>query len=90
MKEKVGQVTPAERDEILKLFERKNSLKELVNVLNPNNEALYQKLVNDMGETCQKFQGWWDRMARQYQWEVRPNTSWTIDFDTCNIYIKDK
>lgn len=89
MKEKIGQVTTEERDEIQRLFERKNSLKELTKVLDPNNDALYQKMVNDMGETQTKFQGWWDRMAEKYQWRRSENSHWTIDFETCNIYIKE-
>ena len=90
MKEKIGQVTTEERDEIQRLFERKNSLKELVRILDPNNDAMYQKVVDDMGETQTKFQGWWDRMATKYQWTIRQDSHWTIDFETCNIYIKEK
>ena len=44
MKEKVGQVTPEEKNEIQQLFERKNGLNELAKILTPDNDALYQTL----------------------------------------------
>jgi len=62
MKKKVGQVTSEEKDEILALFERRNGLNELAKIAGSDN-ALYEKLVTDMGTTTGKFQNWWDRMA---------------------------
>ena len=89
MKKLVGQVTVEEKNEIQTLFERRNGLNELAKILTPENEALYQKLVKDMGETGTKFQQWWDNMAVKYQWESVDGGNWEIDFDTCNIYLTD-
>lgn len=89
MKKLVGQVTVEEKDEILSLFERRNGLNELAKILTPENEALYQKLVKDMGETGTKFQQWWDSMSTKYQWESTPNGHWEINFDTCEIFLND-
>lgn len=89
MKTKIGQVTPEERDEIQSLFERKNGLNELAKILAPDNDALYQKLVKDMGETSGKFQNWWDRMAAQYQWQGTENGHWEINFETCEIFLSE-
>ena len=75
----VGQVTPEERNEIQTLFERRNGFNELSKILTVENEALYEKLVKDLGETGAKFQNWGNRMGEKYNWE--------IDFDTCNIYL---
>lgn len=86
-KKTVGQVTVEEKNEIQQLFERKNGLNELAKILTPDNDALYQKLVKDMGETGIKFQNWWDRMAAKYQWEAAANGNWEINFDTCEIYL---
>ena len=52
-----------------------------------DNELLYEKLIKDMGETSSKFQGWWDRMAKQYDWERAENGNWEIDFESCDIYL---
>ena len=68
-KKKVGQVTPEEKEEILRLLERRNGLSELAKIVTADNDDLYEKLVKDMGDTSTKFQSWWDRMATKYQWE---------------------
>lgn len=86
-KKLVGQVTPEERDEIQTLFERRNGLNELSQILTVENEALYEKLVKDLGETGAKFQNWWNRMGQMYNWESVDGGNWEIDFDTCNIYL---
>ena len=83
----VGIVTPEERDEIQKLFERQNGLNELAKILTSDNTELYEKLVKDMGETSTKFQSWWTRMSQKYQWESTDNGNWEINFDTCEIYL---
>lgn len=90
MKEKVGQVTPEERTEIQQLFERRNGLNELAKILTPENDALYQKLVKDLGETGTKFQNWWDRMEEKYNWKSSPNGQWEINFDTCEIFLSEE
>lgn len=90
MKEKVGQVTPEERNEIQQLFERRNGLNDLAKILTPDNDALYQKLVKDMGETGTKFQNWWDRMSQQYNWKSIPNGHWEINFDSCEIFLTEE
>lgn len=87
MKKEIGRVTEEERDEIQMLFERRNGLNELAKVLTADNEALYDKMVKDLGETSYKFQGWWDRMGARYQWEADSNGNWEIDFQTCAIYL---
>ena len=83
----VGQVSAEERNEIQALFERRNGLNELSQILTAENEALYEKLVKNMGETSTKFRNWWDRMSEKYHWESSENGNWEIDFVTCNIYL---
>jgi len=87
IKKIVGQVSPEERDEIQKLVERKNGLTELAKILTADNGELYEKLVKDMGETCTKFQKWWDDKAKQYSWESHPKGNWEINFQTCTITL---
>ena len=86
-KKLVGQVTPAERSEIQRLFERRNGLNELAKILTVDNTELYERLITDMGETGTKFQQWWDRMANQYGWESAPDGNWEINFETCEIFL---
>lgn len=86
-KKQIGQVTPEERDEIQALFERRNGLNELAQILTADKTELYEKLVKDMGETGSKFQDWWNRMADKYQWESVEGGNWEINFDTCEILL---
>lgn len=90
MKKIVGTVTNEEKNEILRLFERRNGLNELALILTAENDALYEKLVNDLGETGTKFQNWWARMGEKYNWESVDGGNWEIDFNTCNIYLVTK
>ena len=86
----VGKVTEEEKNEILRLFERRNGLNEQAKILTPDNDVLYEKLVKDMGETGTKFQQWWDNTAAKYQWEGSENGSWEINFQTNEILLVEK
>lgn len=87
MKKDVGHVTEQERDEIQSLFERRNGLVELAQILTADKTELYERLIKDMGETSTKFQQWWNRMGDKYQWDSTDNGSWEIDFNDCTIYL---
>lgn len=86
-KKNVGQVTQEEKNEIQTLFERRNGLNELAKIVTADNADLYEKLVKDLGETSTKFQSWWDRMARKYEWESVEGGNWEINFETCEIFL---
>lgn len=86
-KKLVGQVTPEEKDEIQRLFERCNGLNELAMILTPDKEELYEKLVKDMGETGVRFQQWWNTTSQKYNWEMTENGNWEINFETCEIFL---
>jgi len=89
----VGKVNPDERDEIQRLFNRKNGLIELSRTLTSaskkelENSPLYEKLTEDLGKTTNKFNDWWKRMSEKYKWENAQDYRWEIDFSTCQIYI---
>ena len=46
----IGQVTVEEKNEIQAIFERKNGLNELAQIISVDNKELYEKLVKDLGE----------------------------------------
>ncbi len=83
----IGQVTPEEKNEIQRLFERRNGLNELAKIVTAKDSELYEKVVCDLGETTTKFQSWWDRMSEKYQWPSEENGHWEINFDTCEITL---
>ena len=90
MKKIISRVTEEEKNEIQALFERRNGLNELSQILTVENDALYEKLVKDLGETGAKFQGWWNRMGEKYNWESAEGGNWEINFETCEIYLVTK
>ena len=87
MKKEVGKVSAEERDRIKSLYERRNGLNELAQILTPDNVELYNRLVQDMGKTGLEFQNWWSTMAHKYKWEAAENGHWEIDFDSCVISL---
>lgn len=89
-KKKVGIVTAEERDEIQKLFRRHSGLTDLAKIVTADNVELYEKVVNDLGETNTKFQDWWNRKGEKYQWESAEDGRWQIKFETCEIYLVKK
>ena len=89
MKKCVGKVTIKEKNEIQKLFERINGLKELAKILSADNSELYEKLVADLGETTTRFQSWWNNMAGKYQWKSTDDGHWEINFKTCKIILEE-
>ena len=86
-KKKVGIVTEEERDEIQKLFKRHSGLADLAKIVTSDNVELYEKVVNDLGETNTKFQDWWNKKGEKYNWEFADNGRWQINFDTCEIFL---
>ena len=86
-KKKVGIVTAEERDEIQKLFRRHLGLTDLAKIVTTDNVELYEKVVNDLGETNVTFQDWWKKKGEKYNWESTENGRWQINFETCEIYL---
>ena len=86
-KKKVGIVTEEERDEIQKLFRRHSGLADLAKIVTADNVELYEKVVNDLGDTNSKFQDWWNKKGEKYNWESAENGRWQINFDTCEIFL---
>jgi CXXX repeat modification system protein len=93
LKEKVGQVTDPEKDEILKLYERKIALQELMMSLDDQDQSekskndLYERIVADLGKTKVNFDRWWADKSRKYNWKSVPGGNWNIDFETNDIFL---
>lgn len=93
-KKAIGKVSPEERDQIQKLYNRKCGLLELSGTLEhlSRNElqenALYEKLIEDLGYTVNEYKNWWDRISRKYKWDNIPGYEWEINFSSCDISLK--
>lgn len=92
-KEKVGIVTELEKEEIKKLYDRKNALNELIPALNSDllsqiqKDELYEKVITDIGNTTSSFQFWWNDKASKYNWKSVESGNWNIDFETNEIFL---
>jgi len=87
----LGTVTPAERDVIRRLFERRNGLLELFKAL-PDLEKdaagpLYDKIVADIGRVTTEYGEWWTATSREHGWENTAGRRWEIDFVSCEVFL---
>lgn len=90
-RKKVGTITEKERDEIQLLNYRKQTLTTLFRSLadeeNDFNPHLYDKMVDDMTKTEQRYDAWFRDKAKQYGWESGDGMSWSVDFDACEVFL---
>jgi CXXX repeat modification system protein len=86
MKEVIGKVTINERDEIKKLFGRKNALMDLLKSVEKGS-SMYENAMEDLIETNEKFQNWWNVTSDKYSWKGGGGIQWSINFDTCEIFL---
>jgi len=89
-RKRVGQVTVEERDGIRAMFERKSALLELFKSLadgDQMNDAVYEKVVADLGKVTTRFNDWWSAMRTKYQWESAADGHWEIDFEDASVYL---
>jgi CXXX repeat modification system protein len=92
----IGKVSEEEKDQIEKLFERKNGLSELLFALDENTlldektkDEIYNKLVADMGKTGTAFDKWWLVMKDKYGWTNQENYNYRIDFITNEVLLEN-
>ena len=87
----VGGVTKNERDEILKLHERRTALKELFLTLGSphlsvdEQTMLKDKIVEDLAKADSQYEAWWRERAKQYNWVSRKHGQWMLDFETREV-----
>jgi CXXX repeat modification system protein len=91
--EKVGVLTENEKNEILGLFQRRAALNELMLTLRNqpmsenHNDALYEKLVNDLGKTMHSYDNWFGKASKLYNWKSSDNGHWSINFETNEVFL---
>lgn len=92
---KIGTVTDEEKDQIEKIFERKNSLQELLLTLQTSSlvnketkDTIYEKLVNDIDQANRAYDKWWSDMQRQYGWLAIVGYNYKIDFNTKEVVLE--
>ncbi|OFK81142.1 CXXX repeat peptide modification system protein [Peptoniphilus sp. HMSC062D09] len=85
---KVGMVTDKEKDEIEELYDKKIAIEKLLSLATSNNNnELYGKAIEDYTKVNKKFDEWWAKMGEKYQWQGNENGQWSINFDTCEVFL---
>jgi CXXX repeat modification system protein len=85
---RVGKVTESERDEIRRLVERANGLRELGMILD-DGDPLHDRLIADSQRTANAKQSWWATMSRRYGWESVEGARWNVDFATREVWLEN-
>lgn len=81
-------VTPSERNEILRLHERRTALNELLLVLvspylsTNERDTLEVEIHEDLIRTNALFEAWWQDVGERYHLESAEHGRWSIDFES--------
>jgi len=84
MEKVICKVLDEEKKEIEDLYEKKIALENIIKIIEPSNEVLYNKVVSDYGITLRKFEEWWTTISNKYNWE---SGNWKINFQTNEIIL---
>ncbi len=88
----IGKLTEGESEVIQKIYQRKMALLELLPTLKLSLEQksvdyLYEKIVNDLLDTNQKMQKWWEDVASEHKWSYGEKDQWSVNFNTKEVMI---
>ena len=71
-----------EKNQIEELYEKKMALENLCKIIDPCNEKMYNKLLEDYGKIMFAYTNWWNEMSSHYKWE---GENWFINFSTKEV-----
>jgi CXXX repeat modification system protein len=92
--EKVGHLTEDEKNEILKLYERKSALNELfVTLASPylsdeERTLLKGAIAEDLETTNTLYDRWWRLVPKKYGWKSNSTGHWRIEFETNEVVLE--
>ncbi len=69
-------LTENEIREIEDIYERKIALENLIKIIDPDNEDLYNKFVKDYTYTTKMYNEWWTKATQKY----KLNGNYYVDF----------
>lgn len=85
----IGTVTHERTEDIRKIYFRKMALQELLPIIDPNNETLYARVIEDLAESNIKMHEWWSQVSEENDWNYGPECAWNIDFRTGAVSITE-
>lgn len=85
----LGEITKEEANEIKRLFSRKQALEELLPTIDlSKDDALYQRIIEDLVTTKIHIGTWWKTISSKYQWDFTATDSWWLDYETRIICLR--
>lgn len=81
----IGEVMTEEKNEIQSYHLKRKALMELKLIVNKETDPLYAKMQEDLKNTIQFYNDWWNRMKTKYSWNVPEGKRLRIDFETGKI-----
>lgn len=86
----LGVLSKEETRHIQLLMERKNSLEELILILNnPVDYELLDRVKTDLQEIEGKISIWWDEVLIKYDRTINDGFHYSINFFTCELTASD-
>jgi CXXX repeat modification system protein len=83
----LNRISYAETTEIRHLFERRNSLTELLLIVSPEDTDLLFQITDDLNKTKTDYQNWWNLKSKEYEWVQEANQHLEINFDTGDVLL---
>lgn len=85
----LGTIKEAEKRELEKSNERRNSLIELKNIIDKSsNDDLFQNINRDIEEVQKEMVQWWEIITKLYKWSYDKNDQFLVDFSENNVFLK--
>lgn len=85
-KELIWMLSDEDFKEIGDLFEKKLALENLLRMDGIEKRTVYDRAVEDLGNTVRLFNEWWITKSQKYQWK---GNSWSVDFARQGIVCND-
>lgn len=83
----VATLSEGETEIVRQLFMRKKALEELLNSIDSNNEALYNRIIDDLIVANEQMTAWWENTSQMNQWTFDERSKWMVNFATREVFI---
>lgn len=80
----ICQLNDDECKEIEDLYEKKIALENLTKIIDLSNPAIYEKMTTEYGSTIHKFNSWWNKMSKKYDFT---GENFWVDFENKKIML---
>lgn len=87
IREFIGTISEDDKKELIKIYERKNSLEELVIEISEE-EKMYSQIRTDLEITSVTINEWWAKIAFKYNLKFDEKGQWELNFETNEVFLR--